>query len=211
MHAKEIENNILLFQIATSDVERDDFNEQLSLFYAEMNSSTKAEGLATAVKSSSPSAFLSTSSTLDEKETFSIQQQLHCDASDRFYKVLFIGKVRFTVSYGKPLDDGCVAFEDDNGTLQAGLIRAIKHSIKSNVVTVVYIEKFIIQKCLSVNIGVDNKSQPINIICADFAFAQLSAQIVPVTPNELIEKLSYIQTDTNDFIIIRYPNLSESS
>ncbi len=34
---------------------------------------------------------------------------------------LFPSSVRFTVSDGKMFDDGCVAFEDGNGTLEAGL------------------------------------------------------------------------------------------
>ena len=211
MQAKQIENNILLFRIATADIERDDFNEQLNLFYAEINSLTKKERLATSVKSSLTSAYVSACSQLNEKETLSIQQQLRCEASPTFCKVLFVGKVRFTVSNGKTFDDGCVAFEDDNGTLEAGFIRAIKHSNISNADTVIYVEKFIIQKCLSLNIDADNQPQPNNIICADFVFIQLSGQIVTVSPNDLIEKLSYIQINTNDFIIIRYPNLVESS
>jgi hypothetical protein len=148
---------------------------------------------------------------LDENESLSIQQQLHCKISHPFYKVLFVGKVRFTVSDNKMFDDGCVAFEDDNGTLEAGFIRAITHSNSSDIDTVIYVEKFIIQKCLSVNINVIDQSSPVNIICSDFAFIQLSGQIVPISPSNLIEKLSYIQTNTKDFIIIRYPNLLESS
>jgi hypothetical protein len=109
------------------------------------------------------------------------------------------------------VDDGCVAFEDDNGTLEAGFIRAIKHSNNSNIDTVIYVEKFTIQKCLSVNIDVSNLPSPVNIICADFAIVQLSDRIVPIMPSNLIEKLSYIQTDTTDFTIIRYPNLLDSS
>ena len=81
----------------------------------------------------------------------------------------------------------------------------------SNLDTVIYVEKFSIQELHSVNINVDNQSSPINITCSDFAFIQLTNQIVPVTPNQVIEKLSYIQTNTKDFIIIRYPNLLESS
>ena len=109
------------------------------------------------------------------------------------------------------LDDGCVAFEDGQGTLEAGFIRAIQHSNCSNMETVIYVEKFIIQKCLAVNIDVANQSSPVNIICSDFVFIRLSGQIVPISPINLIEKLSYIQLSTKDFIIIRYPNLLESS
>ncbi len=109
------------------------------------------------------------------------------------------------------LHDGCIAFEDGNETLEAGFIRAIQHSNSSNIDTVIYMEKFIIQKCLSVNIDVANQTSPVNIIRSDFVFIKLSDQIVPISPSNLIEKLSYIQTDTKDYIIIRYPNLLESS
>ncbi len=46
---------------------------------------------------------------------------------------LFPSSVRFTVSHGKMFDDGCVAFEDGNGTLEAGFIRAIQHSNSLNI------------------------------------------------------------------------------
>ena len=81
----------------------------------------------------------------------------------------------------------------------------------SNLDTVICVEKFSIQKLHSVNINVDNQSSPINTTCSDFAFIQLTNQVVPVTPNQVIEKLSYMHTNTKDFIIIRYPNLLESS
>lgn len=48
-------------------------------------------------------------------------------------------KVRFTVSDGKMLDEGCVPFEDDNGNLEASFIRTIKHSIGSNMDTMIYV------------------------------------------------------------------------
>jgi hypothetical protein len=41
IHAQQIRNNINLFQIATEDMERNDFNEQLKLLYAEINSCKK--------------------------------------------------------------------------------------------------------------------------------------------------------------------------
>jgi hypothetical protein len=41
------------------------------------------------------------------------------------------------VSDVKMLDDGCVAFEDGNETLEAGFIRAIQHSNSSNIDTVI--------------------------------------------------------------------------
>ena len=211
MHAQEIKNNIALLRLATADIEREDFNEQLKLFYIGMGTSKKQQCLATIVKSSFKSTHLSAHGQLDENETFSIQQRLHCKMSQPFYKVLFVGKVKFKISDGKVMDDGCVAFEDGNGTLEAGFIRAIQHSKGSNSTTVIHVEKFIIQKCLSTNVDVTNQSLPVNIICSDFAVIQLSGQIVPISPNSLVEKLSYIQTNSKDFIIIRYPNLLESS
>ncbi|CAF4100963.1 unnamed protein product, partial [Rotaria sordida] len=101
MHAQEIKNNIALIRMATADIEQHDFNQQLKLFYTGMNAFKKQECLVTTEKSSFGSTYLS---------------------------VLFVGKVRFTVSDGKMLDDGCVAFEDGQGTLEAGFIRAIQHS-----------------------------------------------------------------------------------
>jgi len=148
---------------------------------------------------------------LNKNESLSIQQQLHCKTSHPFYKNLFVGKFKFTVSNGKKFDDGCVAFKDVNGTLEAGSIRAIKGSDSSNKDIVIYVEKLNIQKCLSVNINVDNQSSPVNIICSDFVFIQLSSQIVPINPSNLVENLSYIQMNPIDFIFIRYPNLLESS
>jgi hypothetical protein len=109
------------------------------------------------------------------------------------------------------LNDGCVAFEDGQGTLEVGFIRAIQHSNYSNMETVIYVEKFIIQKCLAVNVDVANQSSPVNISCSDFAFIRLSGQIIPISHIHLIEKLSYIQLSTKNFIIICYPNLLESS
>ncbi len=50
---------------------------------------------------------------------------------------LFPSSVRFTVSDVKMLDDGCVAFEDGNETLEAGFIRTIQHSNSSNIDTVI--------------------------------------------------------------------------
>jgi len=91
-----------------------------------------------------------------------------------------MSNVKFTVSDGKMLDDGCVAFEDRNGTLEAGFIRAIQHSKSSNISIVTHLEKFNIQKSLSINIDVANESLPVNIICSDFAFIQLSDQIVVI-------------------------------
>ena len=176
-----------------------------------MHSFKKQQCTTTTEKPAFTSTCLSDYSQVDEKENISIRRELRCEASHSFYKVLFIGKVRFTVSNGKMFDDGCVAFEDTNGTLAARFIRAIKHSHNSNFDTVFYIEKFSIQKLHSININVDNQSSPLNITCSDFAFIQLTNTIVPVTPNQVIKKLSYIQTNTKDFIIISYPNLLESS
>jgi hypothetical protein len=109
------------------------------------------------------------------------------------------------------LNDRCVAFEDGQSTLETGFICAIQHTDCSNMETVIYVEKFIIQKCFLVNFDVANQSSSVNIICSDFAFIPLSAQIVPIIPIHLIEKLSYIQLSTKDFIIIRYPNFLERS
>ncbi|CAF1477998.1 unnamed protein product, partial [Rotaria sordida] len=127
MHAQEIRNNIDLIRTATADIERNDFNQQLKLFYTGMNAFKKQECLATIEKPLSGSTHLSTYRQLNECESLFIQQQLHCKMSHPFYKVLFVGNVRFTVSDGKMLDDGCVAFEDGQGTLEAGFIRAIQH------------------------------------------------------------------------------------
>ncbi|CAF3373722.1 unnamed protein product [Rotaria sp. Silwood2] len=184
MHAQEIRNNIALIRMATADIERHDFNQQLKLFYTEINAFKKPECLATIEKSSIGSTYLSAHRQLDEYESLSIQHQLHCKMSHPFYKVLFVGTVRFTVSDGKMLDDGCVAFEDGQGTLEAGFIRAIQHSNCSNMETVIYVEKFIIQKCLAVNIDVANQSSPVNIICSDFVFIRYrvkSYQLVLLT------------------------------
>ncbi|CAF3034662.1 unnamed protein product, partial [Rotaria sp. Silwood2] len=93
MYAQEIRSNVALIRIAIADIERNDFNQPLKLFYTGINAFKKQEPL-------------------DECESLSIQHQLHCKISHPFYKVLFVGKVRFTVSDGKMLDDGCVAFED---------------------------------------------------------------------------------------------------
>jgi len=109
-----------------------------------MNTSKKQECLATIEKPLSDSIYLSACRKLNERKALSIQQQLYCKISYPFYKVLFVGKVRFTVSYGKMLNDGRVAFEDGQGTLEAGFIRAIQHSNCSNIETVIYVERFII-------------------------------------------------------------------
>ena len=139
-----------------------------------MHSFKKQQCTTTTEKPAFTSTCLSDYSQVHEKENISIRRQLRCEASHSFYKVLFTGRVRFTVSDWKMFDDGCVAFEDTNSTLAAGFICAIKHSHNSNVDTVIYLEKFNIQKLHSVNINVDNQSSPINITCSDFAFIQLT-------------------------------------
>jgi hypothetical protein len=144
MHAQEIKNNIALIRFAIADIERNDFNEQLKLFYTEMNTSKKQEYLATIGKPLFGSIYLSACKKLNERKALFIQQQLYCKVSYPFYKVLFVGKVRFTIPDGKMLNDGRVAFEDAQSTLEAGFIRAIQHSNCSNMETVIYVEKFII-------------------------------------------------------------------
>lgn len=213
MHAKEIKKNVALFRFATTDIERNDFNQQLKFYYKGANAFKKQQCSTMFQGNSYDSTYFSLCAQMNQSETLNIQQHLTSKHSHTFYKVLFAGKVRFCVSTGKTVDDGCVAYQNGNGTLEAGFIRAIaqKNSSDAEAEAVIYVEKFILQRCLSVNIEVDNRPVPLNITCSDFAFIKSSGHIVPIHPSNLIEKLSYIQIDTTDFIVIRYPNLLESS
>ena len=60
--------------------------------------------------------------------------------------MLFVGKVRFGVSNGEVRDDGCVAIEEQDGTLQAGFIRAMKRRSETGMSPMVYVDKFNVDK-----------------------------------------------------------------
>ena len=128
-----------------------------------------------------------------------------------FYKVLFVGRVRFNVSNGDVLDDGCVAFEDQDGTLQAGFIRTIERRLGIAMNAIIHVEQFDIQKNHCLDLPTIDPSSPITIHCADFIHARLSGKKQSFPANKLIEKLAYIQTNERIYIIMRYTNLNESS
>ena len=211
MHAQEIKNNISLIRVAINDVERNDFNEQLKRFYKGLDTSGKQNYLSSTEESSFGMKCLSVHGQLNAKECLAIKQRLHCNNSDAFYKSLFVGKVRFAVTNGHTLDDGCVAFTCNSDCLQAGFIRAIQQSNSLNKKAIIYLEKLVIKECLSININEVPQSSSTKIVCSNFVYTQLSDQIVQIHPSDIIEKLSYIQMDTDNFIIIRCPNLIENS
>ena len=139
------------------------------------------------------------------KECLVIKQQLHCNNSDPSYKSLFVGKVRFAVTNGHTIDNGCVGFTSDSGCLQADFIRAIQQSNSLNEKTIIYLEKLVIKKCLSINIDEVHQSSSTKIVCSNFVYTQLSDQIVQIHPSDIIEKLSYIKMNTDNSLSFVIP------
>lgn len=211
MHAQEIKHNITILQAATADIERDDFNNSLKLFYTEMRSIHRQNGLSEVPDSPSTSTPSYAFYRLVNNEHLRSLTDGYFTESQLFYKALFVGKVRFTVSNGEVLDDGCVAFESQDGTLQAGFIRIIERRLGIGMNPMIHVEQFDIQKNHCLDLPSIDQSSPITIHCADFIYARLSGKKQSFPANKLIEKLAQIQTNERDYIIMRYPNLTESS
>ena len=181
------------------------------MFSLELRSSHQRERFGVTMESSSASTHLYTFCHLANNENLSYRSDQNTTESQLFYTVLFVGKVRFRVSAREVLDDGCVAFEDQDGSLQAGFILAIQapHHIKKH--PMIHVRRFEIRDPYIVNLEPVDNSPPTIIRCADIIHARLSDRKETFPATKLLEKLSYIQTSDHDFILIRYPNLVESS